>query len=296
MQLHKTPLDEVFFRAHGVGALMTDGRGTVLTDKQAVILKDFESRLRSGGKLTPKQRETMVDYQKRRDAPPELSDTAKTFVQKTWLWHEKGFRKRIKSDYLEKGIFQETESMALLSELDGIFYAKNIAREFCKKTHLSGECDIKTKMNGGYYIDDIKSSWDAETFMNADWDKLKEWQGRSYLHLYGGDVFRLRFCLVDAPDHIVTKQKEKLWREFYSDSFSDEETHRMEESLKPMYEQIERNLVYSNNPQFTKEERVKTYTIERDDAKFKELQERIEPALKYYSELQLNRLVGKYSI
>ena len=292
--LTKTQNKDIFFRSHGIGALMTDGRGTTLTERQAGILKKYESTLRSGGKLTPNQTTELLDFQKRRDAPPELSDTAKTYVEKTWLKIEKGFERRIKSDFLDKGIYQETESMKFLSDLEGIFYGKNLSRVYAD--NITGECDIKTKIKETIYIDDIKSSWDAQTFMDADWDKLKEWQGRSYLKLYGGDVFRLRFVLVDAPDHIVIKQKERLWREFYSDAMTDEETHRMEVAIEPMYQQIEKNLVYSNNPAYTKEERVKTYTIERDDKKWKELEERIPMALDYYHSLTLNRLVGKYNI
>lgn len=289
-----TPKKDIFFRASGIGALMTDGKGTTLTPNMEKDLNKWESVLRSGGKITPNQTEKLKDYQQRRDAPPQLSDTAKTFVELTWLKIEKGFERRIKSPYLEKGIFQETESLALLSELDGQFYVKNLAREYGK--NITGECDIKTKIKQTNFIDDIKSSWDALTFMNSDWDKLKEWQGRTYMKLYGGDVFRLRFVLVDAPDHIVMKQKERLWREFYHDSMTDEEQHRMETQIQPMYDQIDRNLIYSTNPKYSKEERVKTYQIERDDDKWREMEDRVEMALEYYHTITLNRLIGKYNI
>lgn len=289
-----TPKKEIFFRAHGIGALMVDGRGTVLTDKMGIELEGFEKKIKDGGNLTPTQRTKMLDLQKRRDTTPELSDTAKSYVEQTWLFNEKGFRRRIKSPYLEKGIMQETESLSLLSDLDGVYYAKNLKRE--TKDNMTGECDIKTKISGLKYVDDIKSSWDALTFLNSDWDKLKEWQGRTYLKLYDGDVFRLRFCLVDALPHVVKQQQEWLWKEFFHDSMTDEEAHRLDEDLKPMMEQIERNLVYTTNPAYCKEERVKTYEIERDDTIFKQLEDRIEPALEYYSTIKLNQLVGKYSI
>lgn len=288
---YNTPLDQVFFRAHAIGALIPEKAGTKLTDKMLEKLEDYENRMRTGAKISPNQIAEMIDYQNRRDTPPELGDGGKSFVETTWLWHEKGFRKRIKSKFLDKGIYQESESRKLLTELDGIFYAKNLER--VSMENITGECDIKTKIGSTTYIDDIKSSWDAETFMNAGWDTLKEWQGRTYLKLYGGDVFRLRYCLTDCPSHIVTKQKEYLWREFYDDSMSDEETHRLEEMLVPMYEQIERNLIYTNSKLYTPEERVKTYTLERDDERFEYLEEKIRIALEYYQTITLNRLVGK---
>jgi hypothetical protein len=39
-----TDTSEIFFRASGIGALMTEGRGKSLTEKQAETLADLQSR------------------------------------------------------------------------------------------------------------------------------------------------------------------------------------------------------------------------------------------------------------
>lgn len=293
-QLKLTKRKDIYFRSHACGALMTDGRGSTLTAKMAEDLKKFQDTIRKGGSITAKQKETMADYIKRRDAPFELSDTAKTYVEDTWLFHEKGYRKKVKSKYLEKGTYQESESLKFLTAVEGVFYGKNLERFYLN--NLTGECDNKLKVKDTVRIKDVKTTWDPRTFMDADWDKLKEWQGRAYMKGYGGDVFDLKFVLVDAPPHIVKKEKEYLWREYYHDDMSDEEQHRMEEMLIPLYEQIDRNLVYSNSKLYTREERIKTYTIERDDQLWKQFEERKEFALDYYHTITLDRLIGKYSI
>lgn len=290
-----TSIDDVFFRAHGIGALIPEARGTALTDKQAQQLKEWEDKIRAGGKITAKQTITLKDYQNRRDTPPELSEGGKTYVQDQWLWNEKGFKRRIKSKYLDKGIYQESETKRLFTEIDGIYYAKNTER--ISKNNISGECDTKNKIKGlGFVVDDYKSTWDSKTFMDAGWDTLKEWQGRAYMFLYDADVFRLRYGLVDAPSWMVKREQERLWREFYSDTMSPEEQHELEQLIEPMQEQIERNLVYSNSKRYTKEERVKEYILHRDDEKFKELTEKVKIGLDYYKTLSLNRLIENKSV
>jgi hypothetical protein len=281
----------ILFRASGVGALMVDGRGAVITENQLQTIKDFETRLREGGKLTDKQKDELKRLKEKRDAPFELSDTAKQFIDDTWLWNEKGFFKKIKSPYIDKGIFGEEVGIDLLTELDGNFYAKNTERK--TKGNLTGHCDINTKIDSKKIIQDVKCCWDAKTFKNAEWTKLYEWQGRTYLDLYDADEFWLRYVLIDCPPHLVQREKERLWRQYYDESMSMEEAQRLEEMMKPMFEQIERNLVYSSNSNYTLEERVKTYKITRDDVVFKQLLDRIPDALKYYNSIKLNDVVFK---
>lgn len=278
--------DEILLRASGSGALTTTKRGTGVTKTLLALIKKHETKILAGGTLTAPQAKELKDAKARRDAPAELSDTAKAFIRKTWLLKEKGFYKEIKSKYLDKGIYGEEDGITLITDIDKQFYVKNTKR--INKGNLTGECDINSVINGVRVIQDIKCCWDAETFINSEIDNLYEWQGRIYMHLYDADEFWLRYCLVDCPPHIVVKEKEYKWRQYFSDSMSDEEQHQLEEKLKPIYDQIDRNLVYSTSSKYTKEERVKTFKITRDDVKFKELLDKIPHALKYYNSLTLN--------
>lgn len=273
-------VEEIQFRASGAGNLMTDKKRTVLTENQEATLKKYEDTLRAGGSITAKQKETMIGYQKRRDAPVELSDTAKTFVQDQWLLNNKGFWKQTDTKFTEKGLFGEEDSITMLTELDGVFYKKNTER--ITKGHLTGECDIVSTVNGKKVIQDTKTCWDPRTFMNAELSKIYEWQLRVYMHLYEADEGWLRYCLTDCPSHIFEYEKYKLKSKFgiIDDSL---------EEVQPLFAQLERNLLFTNS-RYTLEEKVKTYKIERDDEIFQQLMDRIPGAVEYYKRIKLNQL------
>ena len=289
-----TETSEILFRASGSGALMTNKQGAVITDGQLERIKELESERNfgvnaNGNKVKwegTKKPEELSDLISKRDAPPELSDTAKSFVRKIWLQKEKGIYKEIKSKYLEKGLFREEDAITLLTEVDGIFYTKNEERR-CNKNH-TGECDIYKEFPDKKIVIDTKCSWDAETFMNAESSSDYEWQLRVYMELWDADEGHLKFCLIDCPEHIVTKEKEYAWRTYFHDSMNDEEQAELEQRMGPVYDQIERNLVYSTNPAFTKEECVKTFIFYRDKSKMDEMAKRVEMAREYYKTITLN--------
>ncbi len=278
--------NQIYLRSSSSGKIMTDGRGSGITEKQLETINKHQAVLRSGVSITEKQKTELKRLVEKREAPFELSDTAKSAIEKMWLLNEKGFYKDIKSKFLQKGTFGEEDGLNLLSEIDGRFYKKNTER--IHKGNRTGECDNFFTLEGKKIIQDVKCCWDAETFMNSDFTKDYEWQGRDYMDLYDADEFWLRYCLVDCPEHLVVKEKEYKWRQFYSDSMSDEEQDNLEEKMKPIFDQIERNLVYSKNPLYSKQERVKTFKIKRDDNIFQKYLDRIPHALKYYNTITLN--------
>jgi len=280
---------EITFRASGIGALLTEGRGTVLSDNMKKELEDFKTKLRGGGKLTDAQKKKFDDYIERETAPFELSDTAKSFVNENWLFNEKGFYKPLKTKFTDKGIFNEEESISLLSRVHGNFYKKNLTRKTIG--NKTGECDIEFKQNGKKIIIDTKNCWDALTFMNAKPEKIYTGQGDQYLDLYEADEFWLAYTLTDCPEHLLNKEKELLFRQYSDQSMSSEELGLLEERMKPLFDQIERNLVYSNSKLYTEEERVKIFKFERCDNRIKLMDERIEHALDYYQTIKLNDVV-----
>lgn len=286
--------DVILFRASGSGALMTNKQGGGISDTQLAKIKQLEYERdfgvnEAGNKVKwhgTKKPDELAELIARRDAPPELSETAKAFVRKIWLQREKGIYKEIKSKYLEKGLFREEDAITLLTEVDGVFYTKNEERRN-NKNH-TGECDIYKEFPDKKIVIDTKCSWDAETFMNSEPSTDNEWQGHVYMELWDADEFHLKFCLVDCPEHLVTKEKEFAWRTYYHDSMNEEEQSELEARLAPVYDQIERNLVYSTNPTFTKEERVKTFVFHRDKSKMDEMSKRVAMAREYYTTITLN--------
>ena len=71
----------------------------------------------------------------------------------------------------------------------------------------------------------------------------------------------------------------------------DKTAQQLEEKLKPMFDQIDRNLVFSTSGKYTPQERVKTFKVERDDQLFKEkILDRIPAAIDYYKTITLNQI------
>ena len=286
--------EEILFRSSGSGALMTNKQGTVITETQLkrideLLYEKLNGVNASGNKVKfegTKKPEELADLIAKRDAPPELSDTAKAFVRKIWLQREKGIVKEIKSKYLDKGIFCEEDSITLISEIDGTFYTKNEERR--TNSDHTGECDVFKDLGHKKVVHDLKSTWDAETYMTTTPYIANDWQGRIYMELWDADEFHLRFCLVDCPPHLVQKEKDVAKWKYYSGDMSDAELDVFEKSMQPIYDQIERNLIYSTNPGFTKEERVKTFTFYRDKSKMDEMAIRVKMAREYYKQITLN--------
>lgn len=275
-------MSEIALRASGIGNLMVEGRGVVLTDNQLQTLNDFEDRIRGNGKpLTEKQRETYLDLKARKNAPPQLSDTAKRFIESMWLLNQKGFYEDLQNKQVSKGLLNEDDGLGLVSEVECEFYIKNKVR--ITKGNITGECDVDFVKNGVRIIKDIKSSWSPKTFMAGDLNTIYEWQGRAYMHLYDADEFHLHYTLTDCPQHLYEQEVWKL-RNRYNIIDPDEE------SVKPLFDQLRRNLIFSDNPAYTVEERVKTFKIYRDKEKEQKLLDKIGPALEYYHSIKLNQV------
>jgi hypothetical protein len=285
---------EILFRASGAGALLTNKQGAVITEGQlkriTELLYEKLHGINYGGNKVKfagtKKPEELSDLIAKRDAPPELSDTAKAFVKKIWLQMQKGVYIDIKSKYLDKGLYAEEDAITLLTEVDGVFYVKNDERK--SNENHTGECDIFKEFPDKKIVIDTKCSWSPETFMNAQPDILYEVQGDIYMELWDADEFHLKYCLVDAPPHLVQREKDNAKWKYYSGDMTDAELDLFEKAMEPIYEQIDRNMVYSNNPHFTKEERVKTFVFYRDRKKMELMAERVKLAREYYKTITLN--------
>ena len=78
-------------RASKAGLLMTDAPGIGLTDNQARTLDEYMARKNGNGKpLTANMEKTLADLIAKRDAPFELSQTAKSYIASLWLRLEYG--------------------------------------------------------------------------------------------------------------------------------------------------------------------------------------------------------------
>ena len=279
---------EILFRASSIGSLMVEGRGLVLTELQKTKLEEYKKRNSGDGKpLTDTQKNEFEALLSKENAKPELSDTAKKFVEQMWLLNEKGFYQDLDNKYVQKGNFNEDDGIVLVSEVENLMLHKNIIRKTIG--NITGECDVIEMINGVKVVKDIKSSWSPVTFMNSDLSTLYEWQGRAYMMLYDADEFHLHYTLTDTPRYLIEKEKERQFYKYFDKMMTDSELEELELKLLPVYEQIERNMSFSDG-NYTKEERVKTFKITRDKEKEKLLLDKIPMAIEYYKSIKLNQI------
>src|SRR5690606_3542517 len=174
-----------------------------------------------------------------------------------------------------KGKQAQEASISLLSEVYGKAYFEN--KDRVTKGNITGRLDIIDRPNKT--IRDVKTSWNPKTFMGGELTSLYEWQGRAYMHLYDCETFHLDYCLVDCPQDVYDQEYSRFcFRNGIVDDTMDE--------YQDMIAQFDRNLIYTTNPAYSKEERVKTFTIYHDQSKINWLLERVELAKEYYSQIK----------
>lgn len=286
----------VLFNASSSGVLLTEKQGERFTEVMASRILELEKErdtgLNANGNKVKfegtKKPEELAELIKRRDAPPQLSDTAKAMVRKVWLRNEKNIHITINSKYLDKGLIQEEESISLISELDNVLYSKN--EERIENEYFTGECDIKKDFNKLRKIIDAKTCWSADTFMESKPSLDNIVQGQIYMELYDADEFELKFCLIDTPEHLIQREKDFVKRKYFDGDMSDAELQHLEDSMAPIYERIESNMKFSTNPLIQKEECVKTFHFKRDREMYAKLVEKAKLAREYYKTLKLNHI------
>lgn len=201
-----------------------------------------------------------------------LSVTAKTFVRNVWLQNEFGYREYIQNDAMTKGLMQEQDSMELVQEvLGGQFRVKN--RERLQNEYLIGTPDIILPD----CIEDIKTSKNLRTFIEAEIEDLYEAQAMTYMELTGVHSYRLIYALVpDSPESIM-KAKERLSYSFGQDYSN---TDYIEQC-----EQIQRNndLILT----LPKDKRIKVYSFDWSQDYMDRLYAKCDKAREYYNTLSL---------
>ena len=286
---------KVYLRCSSLGNIFVDEKGSVFSEKDSERIKELKYELENGInkngnkiKWTPTKAEELKKLIEKRDKKPELSETAKREVEKIWLLNEKGYYDDLENKYLTKGLLNEDDGLGLVSEVTGNFLLKNKERKY--QNNITGECDSISEIDGKKIVIDIKSSWSVRTFMNADLSNIYEWQMRAYMYLYDIEEAWLCYTLTDVPEHLIEQEKKKVFYKYYSNGMSNEEVELLDEKLQVLYKQIEMNMVYSNNPKYSKEEMVKIFKIERDKSLEEKLLERVKMGLEYYKTIRLNQI------
>jgi hypothetical protein len=181
--------------------------------------------------LTANMEDELAKLVAQRDAPDVLpagaiSKLDEIFREVVWK------RKRIlENRYLSKGLYGEEDSIDLISYiLGGKLIVKNKERK--SNGFITGECDVNDKK-----IHDAKSNWDLDTFDNSELSSIYKWQLKGYCWLYDKEEAELNYCLVNAPEHLIYAEKQKL---FYAMNSPGDDN----ELYLQRRQQIERNMIF----------------------------------------------------
>jgi hypothetical protein len=122
-------------------------------------------------------------------------------------------KKDIVTKQMEKGKAVEDDSIKLYSMVEGKIYYKN--EDPLENEYFTGHPDIflGDNIQNAEEVDDIKSSWELDTFMPKlidGIDKAYEAQLNVYYDLTGAKGGNLVYCLVSAPQNLVEAEKKKL--------------------------------------------------------------------------------------
>ena len=253
-----TNWNDALIRCSCIGKIMAEGRGSVLTEKQSEELE----RLSALPEPTAKQKETIERLTAKRDAPPELSDTTKTYLKEIYMFHKYGKESvggSERSKYTIKGRSVEDESIAMLSRIDNSHYSKNENRYI--NEYLTGEPDIIVTDESGLpsKIIDIKSSWDGASLLSnigKPLNSLYYWQVHGYMALTGAKEAEVAYCLVNMPEEIINGEKKRI---YYAMNPATEENA----DFKRVVNKLVNNMTFDEIPI---KERIVRFAIPRDEA------------------------------
>ena len=260
-------MEDLKIRASSLGRLMSNDKDTSITDKQLTTLNGLLAKI----KLTEKQAELRDVLLLKRDAKPQLSTGAKSYVNELFMYKEFGVRQEINSKYIDKG--NEVEELAI--EIAGIElgYEGLVKNEdYFENDYIIGTPDV---VNDEVLID-VKSSWSASTFPFFDTtlkNKIYEWQLKAYMYLTGHTESYLCYCLVPTPEDLILDEMRRVsWKRGELGEVSIE----TEVNVRS----------YFDLSKIPTEKRVKAFKVELTKEDVKQIKEKVELAREYYKQIK----------
>lgn len=226
-----------------------------------------------------------------------MGETAKGYIEQVFIENKYQRSKEYGSKYIDKGNQQEETAITLVSLITGKFFTKNeerIGNDFITGTPdlFIGESILKAKEGR-----DTKCSFDAFTFPFFETDLKKDYfyQNHGYMWLTGAEEWHTDFCLVNTPLEIITKEKERIY--WQMDQPTPENSNYIDKLIE-----LEKNSIFdikdfkSDYPDYIltcqdwkfdipKEERLKTFSVKRDEKIIQAIKERVIEANNYYNTL-----------
>ena len=275
--MSKVDWSKALFRCSCIGKIMTEGKGSVVTEKQ---MQELE-RLQGLPKRTEKQEATIAEIIAKMNAPAKLSDTCISYLKEVYVFQKYGKEPvggAERSIYTKKGKLVEEESIMMLSRIDDMDYSKNDKR--FTNDYLSGEPDIIVSKDGvASKIIDIKSSYDFATLLSnygSSLNPLYHAQVMGYMALTGATEAEIAYCLVSMPQEIINGERRRI---FYAMNPLTEE----DPLYKKAIERMENNYTFDEVP-IT--ERVLRFPVQRNEEFIQTVYKSIEECRVWLSEFE----------
>lgn len=191
------------------------------------------------GDRTEAENERLEFLKKKREVflDPPLSENAKNFLIEIYSRDRYNIRKAAISRQkpsIAKGYFLEREGLQLLSSIDRVEYLK--CKEIVFDDYFYGTCDILCP--SGNKIIDIKTSWNATTFMQSRKNQLPAkawWQMQGYLHLYKIQKGEVCYVLINTPQHLIDQEQANLFRRYTYGEITRDKYDTEYEKLQSLY-------------------------------------------------------------
>lgn len=222
------------FRSHYMGELMTAPKGKSIKQKYDDACYYYDKNINvwkeSKNKETKTAKEALEkanNYNKKANElepyidTPNLSEKAKDRLAQIYTEVTTGRIKNIQSFYTEKGLHTEEAAITQYSLYKNQMYRKNKIRE--NNGFINGEMDFEEDDDTSV---DNKSSWDPFTFDRTAVKKIDPnyyWQGQCYMWLFNKKRHKVLFSLIDTPDWIYNRLKDKLKYEVPASDLEDAE-------------------------------------------------------------------------
>lgn len=305
LRFHHNPLSGFFnfmdynkalIRCSALGQVMTDPRGKTDGEKYVDALEELAIEEAKYEQMPNKQlktaqnkldkinklKEYISELSKTKDEVI-LSETCKSYLIQTYALSRYGRIREVTTKQMVKGTISEEDAIQLFSILDGKLYNKNTDR--ISNDYICGTPDLydTDDLFNCNEIIDIKSCWDIFTFLSnvqTPENDAYYWQLQGYMALTGAKIGTIAYCLVNTPESIIEGEKYALLRRM--DVVTEED---------PDYKR-ELNLLLANRyfDDIPMQERLLTYSIERNEDDILKIYKKVEKCKEYLLEFEEKHL------
>ncbi len=287
-----TDFNKILIRCSALGNIMTDPRGKTNAEKYVDKVEELRVEQEKYSLMPNKELKSaqnkklkidklcneLVELDKIKDEEV-LSETCETYLAQSYALSKYDRVREITTKQMVKGTISEDDSIMLFSLLEGKIFNKNTER--ISNEYITGCPDLydTDDLRNCNEIIDIKSCWDIFTFLSNvkhPHNDAYYWQLQGYMALTGAKIGTIAYCLVNTPDSIIEGEKYNLLRRM--DVVSEED--------KGYQKEVKLLIANRKFDDIPMNERLLTYSIERNDEDIARIYKRVEKCRTYLQEFE----------